>query len=76
LNFLNIARASGAEVAYLVQLIYALEILSRSSFAIVDELCQQLVPQLEALVDSVEKLWSEERKAKRAKMSRIRKPKG
>ena len=61
LNFLNIARASGAEVAYLVQLIYALEILSRSSFAIVDELCQQLVPQLEALVDSVEKLWIEER---------------
>ncbi len=74
LNFLNIARASGAEVAYLVQLTYALEILSRSSFAIVDELCQQLVPQLEALVDSIEKLWIEERKAKRAKMKRSRKP--
>jgi four helix bundle protein len=74
LNFLNIARASGAEVAYLVQLTYALEILSESSFAILDELCQPLVPQLEALVDSIEKLWIEERKAKRAKVTRIRKP--
>ena len=64
LNFLNIARASGAEVAYLVQLTYALEILSKGSFAILDQLCQQLVPQLEALVDSVEKLWIEERKAR------------
>ena len=77
LNFLNIARASGAEVAYLVQLTYALEILSKSSFAILDELCQQLVPQLEALVDSVEKLWIEELKAKRVKAARnrTRKPK-
>jgi four helix bundle protein len=73
LNFLNIARASGAEVAYLVQLTYALETLSKSSFAILDTLCQQLVPQLEALVDSIEKLWIEERKAKRAKVARIRK---
>jgi len=64
LNLLNIARASGAEVAYLVQLTCALEILSKSSFAILDQLCQQLVPQLEALVDSVEKLWIEERKAR------------
>ena len=72
LNFFNIARASGAEVAYLVQLTYALEILSKSSFAILDELCQQLVPQLEALVDSVEQLWIEERKAKRVKTARNR----
>jgi hypothetical protein len=45
--------------------------LSKGSFAILDQLCQQLVPQLEALVDSVEKLWSEERKGKRAKVVRI-----
>ena len=74
LHFLNIARSSGAEVAYLVQLTYALEILSESSFAILDELCQQLVPQLEALVDSIEKLWIKERKAMRAKMKRSLKP--
>ena len=59
-------------MAYLVQLTYALEILSKSSFAILDELCQQLVPQLEALVDSVEQLWIEERKAKRVKTARNR----
>jgi four helix bundle protein len=67
LNFLDIARASGGEVAYLVQLTYALDILSKASFAILDRLCEQVVPQLEALVDSVERLWLEERKAKRAK---------
>ncbi len=71
LNFLNIARASGAEVAYLVQLTYALDILSKSSFAILDELCQQLVPQLEALVDRVEQLWIEERKRSAQKWRRI-----
>jgi four helix bundle protein len=72
LNFLNIARASGAEVAYLVQLTYALEILSKSSFAILDQMCQQFVPQLEGLVDSVEQLWIEERRARRAKAARVR----
>ena len=60
-------------MAYLVQLTYALEILSKSSYAILNQLCQQqLLPQLEALVDGVEKLWIEERKAKRAKTARIR----
>ncbi len=72
LNFLNIARASGAEVAYLVQLTDALEILSKSSFAILDQMCQQFVPQLEGLVDSVEQLWIEERRARRAKAARVR----
>jgi four helix bundle protein len=71
LNFLNVARASAAEVTYLVLLTFQLEMLSKGSFAILDQLCQQLVPQLEALVDSVEKLWSEERKGKRAKVVRI-----
>ena len=72
LNFLNIARASGAEVTYLVQLTFDLEILTKSSFAILDELCQRLVPQLEALVDSVEQLWIEERRAKRVKAAKSR----
>jgi four helix bundle protein len=71
LNFLNIARASAAEVTYLVLLTFQLEMLSKGSFAILDQLCQQLVPQLEALVDSVEQLRSEERKGKRAKVVRI-----
>ena len=67
LNFLNIARASGSEVAYLVHLTFELEMLSKNSFLTLDQLCERLVPQLEALVDSVERLWREERKARRAK---------
>jgi hypothetical protein len=54
------------------RLAYALEILSKSSFAILDQLCLQLVPQLEALVDGVEELWLEERKARRTKITRSR----
>ena len=75
LNFLNIARASSSEVAYLVQLTFALEMLSKSSFAILDQMCQEIVPRLEALVGSVEKLWVAERNARRAKKaSRSPKP--
>src|SRR5262245_9438 len=44
LNFLNIARASAAEVTYLVLLTFQLEMLSKSSFAILDQQCQQVVP--------------------------------
>jgi len=62
LNFLNIARASAAEVAYLVQLTFALEMLPKTSFAALNQACEQLVPQLEALVESVAQLWTEERK--------------
>jgi four helix bundle protein len=72
LNFLNIARASGAEVAYLVHLTFELEMMTKSSFAVLDQLCQQLVPQLEALVESVSQLWLEERKGRRAKAARKR----
>ena len=71
-NIVEGSARRSAEVAYLVQLTLALEMLSRSSFAILDQLCQQLVPQLEALVAGVEKLWLEERMAKRAKTARIR----
>jgi four helix bundle protein len=71
LNFLNIARASGAEVAYLVHLTFALEMLTKNSFAVLDQLCQQLVPQLEAMVESVSQLWAEERRARRAKAARL-----
>ena len=71
LNFLNIARASAAEVAYLVHLTYELALLSKDAFAPLDQTCQRLVPQLEALVESVAQLLAEERKAKRAKAVRV-----
>ena len=72
MNLLNIARASGAEVAYLVHLTFELEMLSKDAFGILDQLCVLLVPQLEALVQSVEQLLAEERKTKRARVRRIR----
>jgi four helix bundle protein len=67
LHFLNVARASGAEVDYLVGLTFELEMLRKESFSTLARMCSQLVPQLEALVQKVELLLTEERKAKRAK---------
>jgi len=72
LHFLNIARASGAEVAYLVHLTFELEMMTKSSFAVLDQSCEQLVPQLEALVESVSQLWVDERKTRRATAARKR----
>jgi len=72
LNFLNIARASAAEVAYLVQLTFELAMLSKDAFVVLDQMCQRLVPQLEALVEGVAQLLAEERKAKRAKAAQVR----
>ena len=72
LNFLNIARASAAEVAYLVHLTFELALLSKDAFAPLDQMCRRLVPQLESLVDSVEQLLAEERRAKRARAQRLR----
>lgn len=64
LHFLNIARASGAEVTYLVRLTFELEILSSHGFTILDELCRRLVPQLEVLVEKVWQLQAGEHEAK------------
>jgi len=76
LNFLNIARASGAEVAYLVDLTFELEMLSKDTFTLLNKMSERLLPQLEALVESVAQLLSEERKAKRrARTARVEKPK-
>jgi len=66
------ARASGAEVAYLVHLTFELEMMTKSSFAVLDQSCEQLVPQLEALVESVSQLWVDERKTRRATAARKR----
>jgi four helix bundle protein len=67
LNFLNVARSSGAEVAYLVDLTFELELLAKDSFVALTRLCSQLVPQLESLVQQVAQLAAEERKAKRTR---------
>jgi hypothetical protein len=41
--------------------------LSKDAFAILNPMCSRLVPQLEALVESVAQLLASERKAKRVK---------
>src|SRR5262245_60188253 len=53
LNFLNIARASAGEVAYIVDLCFELELLPKESHATLSRNCSSLVPQLEALVQQV-----------------------
>jgi four helix bundle protein len=75
LNFLNIARASGAEAAYLVRLTFELEMLTKDGFALLDQMCFRLLPQLEALVESVARLLAAERKARRMKAARAQSPK-
>ena len=65
-NFLNIARASGSEAAYLIDLCFELELLRKDSYLLLSRMCSGLIPQLEALVQQVERLWVEERRKKRA----------
>jgi four helix bundle protein len=67
LNFLNVARGSGAEVAYLVDLTFELELLAKDPFVVLARMCSQLVPQLESLVQQVAQLVAEERRARRMK---------
>jgi len=74
LNFLNIARGSGAEVAYFVELTFELELLAKDSFGVLARMCSQLVPQLESLVQQVAQLVAEERKAERTKNLKRRAP--
>ena len=67
LNFLNIARASASEVAYIVDLAFELGFLPKESFDSLKARCEQLLPQLESLVQRVEMLLTEEEKARRPK---------
>jgi four helix bundle protein len=74
-NFLNIARASGSEVAYLIDLCFELELLRKDSYVVLSRMCGRLIPQLEALVQQVERLWIEERQKKRAVRKQRNNPK-
>ena len=54
-NFLNIARASAAETSYLIELSSDLGFLSPDASTVLREQSERLVPQLEALVQSIER---------------------
>jgi four helix bundle protein len=66
-NFLNIARGSAAEVAYLIQLASELGFLPEASRQSLDKMCDQLIPQLESLIQTMDALWKKERKMSRTK---------
>jgi four helix bundle protein len=65
LHFLNIARGSGAELSYLVDLSTELGLLARDEAVVLNRACQQLVPQLESLVQQVDALQREEQATQR-----------
>jgi four helix bundle protein len=70
-NFINISRASGAEMTYLVDLASELGYLAGPAF---NTRCEQVCRQLEALLHTMERLLAEEnaRKRRQAKWTRTR----
>ena len=62
LNFLNHARGSIAETAYLVDLASELGFFSPSIGQLLKERCDRLIPQLERLIQKMELLLQEERR--------------
>jgi len=63
-NFLNVARGSAAEVAYLVLLASELGYLSAAAGKQLGRACEELVPQLEALIQRMELFMHSERRTK------------
>jgi four helix bundle protein len=66
-SFLNISRASAAEVAYLVQLSFELSYLSASAHRQLTTACNQLIPQLERLVQRMQSLQRSDPRDQRPK---------
>ena len=56
LNFCNIARASGSEIGYLVDLAFELRLLSEGQHRELRTRCETLSPQLESLVRRLDAL--------------------
>ena len=64
-NFLNIARASAAEVLYLLALCFELKLLANAAFSDLRVRSERLNAGLEALVQQVDLLRSAERETRR-----------
>jgi four helix bundle protein len=65
LNFINISRASSAELTYLVDLSSELGYLAGTVFKELNNRCEQVCKQLEALLQTMERLLAEEKARKR-----------
>lgn len=61
-NFLNVARGSVAETAYLVDLASELGYFSPNAGDVLKEQCNRLIPQLECLIQKMELLLQDERR--------------
>jgi four helix bundle protein len=64
-NFINISRASGAELSYLVDLSSELGYLGGPAFKELNDRCDQVCRQLHALLQTMERLLAEEQARKR-----------
>ena len=60
-SFVNISRASAAEVGYLISLASELGYLSPSAGQLLQRRCDQLIPQLESLMQKLDLLKKTER---------------
>jgi len=68
-NFVNISRASAAEVEYLASLALELGYLSRGTSQLLQRRCDQLIPQLESLAQKLDVLTKAECATRRSRRS-------
>jgi len=66
-NFVNISRASAAEVQYLVTLASELGYLPTSASQLLQKRCDCLIPQLESLTQKLDELMNAERATRRSR---------
>ena len=64
-NFINISRGSGAELTYLVDLSSELGYFSGAVFKELNDRCERVCRQLQALLQTMEALLAEEESQKR-----------